>query len=272
MSSIVVDPEIQKPTDEPQKVEAPIAGDNPPEGEEIPEKYRGKSAKELIEMHRNAESEIGRARNEIGSVRRLADELIGIRREELARTANPPTPAKPITANDLLDNPEDTVATVARRVAEERTTEIDRRTQALEARLATEEFEKRHPGFQDTMQTPEFAEFVRGSTFRQKLALTASKGDYAAADELFSLYKERAAFKATPAQTPSDEKATGVAAARKAGLAKPGGSSAAGVVPGNDGKPRFTRTELLKMRINNPEEFDQRQAEILDAYREGRVR
>jgi hypothetical protein len=56
-------------------------------------------------------------------------------------------------------------------------------------------------------------------------------------------------------------------------LAKSGGSSAAGVVPRNDGKKTYSRAELINMRVNNPDEFDARfQSEFLPAYVEGRVK
>jgi hypothetical protein len=259
MTSIVVDP-----ASESTELEAAPNPGSTDERSELPEKYRGKSVEDLVDMHRNAEAEIGRARNEIGSVRRLADELIGIRRAEMER-ANPPTAPKPVTANDLLDNPEETLVQVARRVADERMQDVNRRTQVLESELAVSRFEKKHPGFQATMAQADFADFVRNSEYRQRLAVQASQGDYVAADELFSLYGER---QPTPPPQPSG----GVAEARRAATAKPGGSSAAGVVASNDGKTRFSRTELLEMRMKRPDEFDRRQEEILDAYRDGRVR
>ena len=49
--------------DEPQKVE-------------IPEKYKGKSLEDIVKMHQEAEKLIGRQAQEVGEVRRLADELL----------------------------------------------------------------------------------------------------------------------------------------------------------------------------------------------------
>jgi len=42
----------------------------------IPEKYKGKSAQEIIKMHQEAEKLIGKQAQEVGEVRKLADELL----------------------------------------------------------------------------------------------------------------------------------------------------------------------------------------------------
>jgi len=245
--------------------------------DELPEKYRGKSIKDVVEMHRNAESELGRKNNEIGLVRRLADELIGVRTLEAqaALQNNRQTNAEPLTADQLLDNPEDAILRVVNGKAADRTEALEKTVKTLEADLMVKNFEGKHPGFQQTMASPEFGEFVRGSNYRQKLAVAASRGDFDAADDLFGLYEEALAASDSSGgsrQQQGGKVDPGVAAARKASLAKSGGSSASGVIPSGDGKKTFTRAELMEMRIKRPDEFDSRQDEILAAYREKRVR
>lgn len=251
-----------------------------PEGggeDDLPEKYRGKSIKDIVEMHRNAESELGRKNNEIGLVRKLADELIGVRTLEAqaALQNNRQQKAEPLTADQLLDNPEDAILRVVNGKAADRTEALEKTVKTLEADLMVKNFEAKHPGFQETMSSPAFGEFVRGSNYRQKLAVAASRGDFDAADDLFGLYEEALASSDDSGKTRQQEGKQpdpGVAAARKASLAKSGGSSASGVILSGDGKKTFTRTELMEMRIKRPDEFDARQDEILAAYREKRVR
>ena len=48
----------------------------PPEEPAIPEKYKGKSMDDIIKMHQEAEKLIGRQAQEVGEVRKLADDLI----------------------------------------------------------------------------------------------------------------------------------------------------------------------------------------------------
>jgi len=75
--SILIDPEKdaerQKAAAD-EKEQQASAGENSDGAnadDSIPEKYRGKSPEEIIEMHVNAERELGRARNEVGHYRNL---------------------------------------------------------------------------------------------------------------------------------------------------------------------------------------------------------
>lgn len=276
--SIVVDPEREaalaaKAANDEAKVSEAQAGDEQPASDQtgtddgLPEKFRGKSVQEIVQMYQNAESELGRKNNEIGLMRKLADELIGVRAlERKAAEENQPKPS-PLTANSLLDNPEEAILGVVKREALTKHEELESKVASLEERLLTEEFEKRHPGFQTTMQTQEFGSFIQGSRYRQQLGLRAAQGDFAAADELFGLYEDFSSMKQSSPQ-PTPEKPS----ARQATTVRSGGSSAGGVVPTASGTPKFTRQELLDMRINRPEEFDARQAEILEAYKNKQVR
>lgn len=237
-----------------------------PSEDELPEKFRGKSMKDLVDAYRNLETELGRKNNEVGMIRKLADELIGVRATERQMAQeNQPKP-QPLTTDTLLANPEDAIIGVVRREALSKQEELESKVQTLEERLLTEAFEKKHPGFQQTMVSQEFGTWLQKSEYRKRLGYRAAQGDFEAADELFGLYEEAKA--AAPATTTTESRPS----ARQATLARSGGSAAGGVVPSAEGKKIFTRTELMEMRINRPEEFDQRQEEILAAYREKRVR
>jgi hypothetical protein len=236
---------------------------------EVPEKYRGKSLTDIIEMHRNAESELGRARNEVGTVRKLADELLGVHR------ASPPaSPAKPVerrklTADDLLTDPSGTVLEVVRAEVSEREKALADRTANLESQFALQKFERKHPDYQQTMTDPKFSDWVQKSPLRVSLAQASMNGNYMAADELFTLYSEVALSAPAPEPKAPDP----VQQARKASLTRPGSASAAGGgKPNEPGTKVWKRSELLTMRMNNPEEFDRLQPEIIKAYREKRVR
>lgn len=252
----------------PDKVdETPDPVEEPKPEDQLPDKYKGKSLTEIVEMHRNAESELGRARNEIGQVRRLADELLGINRAQAPRTEveNPP-PRKKLTSDRLLDDPEQAVVEVVRSEAEQRERAQAERMARLEAELLLTKFERKHPNFQSTIADPKFAEWVQKSSLRGSLAQRAYQGDYTAADELLTLFNE--------AQPPVESKKDPDPAdqARKAGLVRPGSSAAAGNTNPNAGKQIWSRAKLMEMRLNNPEEFERLQPEILKAYAEKRVR
>ena len=62
-------------TSEPEaKAEEPVVQEQVEE--DVPEKYRGKSAKEIAQMHMEAEKLIGRQGSEVGELRRVVDDFI----------------------------------------------------------------------------------------------------------------------------------------------------------------------------------------------------
>lgn len=235
--------------------------------EELPDKFKGKSTVEIVEMYRKAESELGRSRNEVGTLRRLADELLGIRVAKPDSAANPPA-RKKLTADDILADPEASVVAVAKEAADERAQSAEQRLARMEYELTLAKFEQKHPSYRETMSDQSFLDWVQKSPLRSRLAYGATQGDFAAADELFSLYQEAQGSgqqEENPAPTRNEQ-------ARRASLARPGGSSAARVVNATQGKPMWSRDKLMEMRLNNPDEFERLQPQILAAYAEGRVR
>ena len=237
--------------------------------EELPEKYRGKSPKEIVQMHQNAESELGRARNEIGQVRRLADELLGINSARAARAApEAPTRTK-LTPDSILSDPEAAVVSVVKEEAEQRAAADGDRLARLEYELSLARFERKHPEYQDRLSDPAFTAWIQKSPLRTRLAQATVSGDFASADELFSLYEEvQAGAQSQDNQQPPSQ----TEQVRRAGLARSGGSSAAGVTNTNSGKPVWSRAKLMEMRLNNPTEFERLQPQILQAYAEKRVK
>jgi hypothetical protein len=245
--------------------EKPAALEEP----DVPEKYKGKSLIDIIEMHRNAESELGRARNEVGTVRKLADELLGVHRATPANAPAKPVERKKLTADDVLSDPEGSILGLVNAQVEERTRANAERTQALESQFALQRFEHKHPDYQKTMTDTKFTDWVNKSPLRVGLAQAAIQGNYLAADELFTLYGEMTLVQAEPVESvnPTEQ-------ARKATLTRPGSASVAGggKPAGASGQKIWKRSELMTMRINNPDEFDRLQPEIIQAYREKRVK
>jgi hypothetical protein len=68
--------EVTQETQEPQE-ELEAIQEEPEESsieDELPEKYRGKSVKELVEMHQNAEQALGKQSSEVGELRKVVDD------------------------------------------------------------------------------------------------------------------------------------------------------------------------------------------------------
>jgi hypothetical protein len=151
-------------------------------------------------------------------------------------------------------------------VADERAQASEQRVAALEGQLALTRFERKFPAYENDLKDPKFLNWVGGSNLRQILATRAAQGDFTAADELFTLYNE-----SRPKETADDD--SNLDAARKASLAKGGGSAVASTSKSTGGKKVYKREELIQMRIDNPDEFHRRfESEFLPAYQDGRVR
>lgn len=221
-----------------------------PKDDDVDPRYRGKSLKEIIDMHRNAEMKISTQGQELGEIRKLADELIKSQlhpkkedREEV----------------DFLDNPEEAV-----RRAIEANPDLKKAKEevaVVRQNLAKQELLKKHPDAYDLVQNPEFLDWIKGSKVRTQLALQADQNfDVDAADELYSTFKAIQGTKAKPdADKAVREKAI------KAASADVGGS-------GESSKKIYRRADLIQLRITKPQEFYARQAEFDQAYLEGRVR
>lgn len=236
--------------------------------ESIPEKFRGKSLAEVVQSYQNLESELGRARNEVGTSRRVLDEVLDLRRRQAEKSEAAPT-ARAVTPHELAENPEEVITEVAKRVADERTSSVEQRLAKFEGDLAAQQFEKKHTGYAETIQSPKFVDWVGKTPTRMGLVQKAAQQDWAAAEELLELYKEYEGAPSRAQETPGADKAD----AKKVGLAKSGGSGANRVVNGGDGKTIFKRTELARLYVENPTEYDRRfESEFRQAYEENRVK
>ncbi len=151
--------------------------------EDLPPKYKGKSLDEIIKMHQEAEKLIGRQAQEVGEVRKLADELI-------KRQLEPKKEEIPAAKEDEIDYYDDPKKAVHKAI-EEHPAVKEAKQQALEMkkmqmlnRLASE-----FPDFHQTANDPEFAEWLKASPVRLRLYAEADgSGDYDAAAELLSTW------------------------------------------------------------------------------------
>ena len=221
----------------------------------IPEKYQGKSIDEIIKMHQEAEKLIGKQAQEVGEVRKLADDLI----KQNLNSIHKPIVEEPEV--DFFEDPQKAIKNT-----------VDKHPDVLAARQATQEFKKmqiqqklatNHPDFTQIVQDPEFANWVKASNVRMSLYAKAdSEFDYDSADELLSTFKQLKAVK-----TKQEDTATQVARQQtlKAASVDTGGT-------GESSKKIYRRADLIQLRITNPDRYEALQPEIMAAYAEGRVR
>jgi hypothetical protein len=222
---------------------------------ELPEKYREKSLDEIVKMHQEAEKLIGKQAQEVGEVRKLADELIkqNLGSRQQTRQEEPEV--------DFFENPQKAVQRTVDNhpdiLAARQVTQEMRRAQ-IQQRLAQE-----HPDFGDIARDQDFANWVKSSPVRIKIFEQADSGyDFDSANELLSTYKQLRSVKQK--QTSDDGEVT-----RKQNL------KAVGVDVGGSGessKKVYRRADLIRLKMQDPNRYDALSDEIMAAYQEGRVR
>ena len=126
---------------------------------------------------------------------------------------------------------------------------------------ALRELENKHPGFRELPKDEAFAGWVAKSQYRTNLYGKADSMDFAAADELFTAWEEQqeSANSASQQERTNRNKALNNATMEK------------GYSVGSR-KTYFSRTDLINLRLNNPNKYEAMRDEIMQAYAEGRVR
>lgn len=232
---------------------------------EVPDKYRGKSLEEIIRMHQEAEKLIGRQAQEVGEVRKLADELI--KRQLDTKQSPEPNVAKEDEEVDWFENPEKAVQKA-----------VDKHPTVVEAKQTLAQIQQQQfvqklqasfPDFENTVSDPEFAQWIQSSPVRLKLYAAADNFDFDSAVELLNTWKlvkpapakqEQVSAKEVPAQVKADREKQMKAVAVDTGS------------PGNVSTKIYRRADLIKLQLEDPDRYMELQPEIMAAYSEGRVR
>jgi hypothetical protein len=238
-----------------QQVETPAEDDLPP-------KYKGKTAKEIAQMHIEAEKLIGKHAQEVGEVRRMADELLKRQLEQKK---------EPAPVEDEVDFFEDPDKAVNRKI-ESHPAIQQARQQALELKQmqTLNRLRQDFPDFQNVVHDPDFAEWVKASPVRIKLYAQADGDfDFDAASELLTTWKYvKPSQQTTQAVSePSQEAVKAQKQAVKSATVDVGGTAG----PGKTSKI-YRRIDLIRLNLEDPERYEAMQEEIMAAYREGRVK
>jgi hypothetical protein len=231
-----------------------------PQAEEpsLPEKYQGKSLEEVVQMHQEAEKLLGRQSSEVGELRKVVDDYISTQTQQAPQQQY-------VEPEDDIDYFTDPQAAVNRA--------IENHPKIREAQQYTEQYKKqsslatlqaKHPDMQTILGDPKFAEWIKASKIRTQLFVAADQQyDADAADELFTLWKER---KTVAQQTANVEKQ-----ARKQTLKAANTGNARGTGEGSR-KKVYRRSDIIKLMKTDPERYQALSNEILQAYAEGRVK
>ena len=232
--------------------------EQPQEQSTIPEKYQGKSMEEIVQMHQEAEKLLGRQSGEVGELRKVVDDYIS----QSITTQAPQQTVEPEEDIDYFTDPQGAVNRAIEnhpkiREAEEYT--VQYKQQAALATLNT-----KHPDMQEILGDAKFAEWIKASKIRTQLFVAADQQyDADAADELFTLWKERRAVTQQTAVVEKQARKQQIKAANTGNMQGSGEASRRKV---------YRRADIIKLMKTDPERYQALSEEIFRAYAEGRVK
>ena len=238
--------------EEPNELEAVEQQQRP----ELPEKYRDKSLDEVVRMHQEAEKLIGKQAQEVGEVRKLADELL---KQQLSQKQV--KPAQEETDIDFFENPQKAIQNALENHPDIKAAK--QASQQMRQMNLQNQLTNKHPDFGTIVQDGDFIEWVNASPVRMRMYEDADTNyNFETADELLSTYKQ---IKGVRSQEVSDAGKQSRTKALKAAGVDVGGS-------GETSKKTYRRADLIRLRMTDPDRYEQLGDEIIKAYNEGRVK
>jgi len=227
-----------------------------PSEPDVPDKYQGKSAQELVQMHQEAEKLLGRQSSEVGELRKVVDTYIQ------AQLTPAPEQQEQVEEVDFFTDPEKAVAQAIQN--HPKIKEAESVSQQYKMQTALSALKANHPDMESILQDTKFAEWIEASKIRTKLFVAADKQyDYEAADELFSLWKERQQM---IGQAANVEKQSRKQAVKSASTGSASGSSE------SSPKKIYRRADIIRLMKDDPHRYAALQDEIMRAYAEKRVK
>jgi len=231
-----------------------------PETPVVPDKYKDKSLEDLVHMHQEAEKMIGRHSSEVGELRNVVDNFITTQTTQ--QQSQPPQQEDDTEDVDFFTDPQKAVSRAIEnhpkiKQAEEFASQQQR--ESLKTR-----FNQEHPDAKEIMSDAGFVEWVKGSEYRTQMFVDADRNyNFSAANELFSLWKERSnMMQQTVAVDKQARKSSSKAAQTGSGRSAQTGSR----------KKIYRRADIIKLMVDDPERYASLNDEIMTAYQEGRVK
>lgn len=229
----------------------------------IPDKYKGKSLEEVIQMHEEAERKASRLGNEIGQ----------LRQQVLQRPTKAEEPKKKeVNVDTLLENPEDSIEAVIEQSPVVR--KLNETVESVERDIQKRKFESKHTEYQKDLNDEQFFEWIKKNPVRVGLAQSADAGDFQAADLLWDMWAEVKEVRQVRAE---QEK---VEAKKKREKALQDGTLESGTGNTTESKKVFRRSEIQNLKTRAKLGDRQAQAivedptwqqEVLRAYEQKRV-
>lgn len=226
-----------------------------PVEEDVPEKYRGKSLKDIVSMHQEAEKLIGRQGSEVGELRKVVDDFIKTQTAKESKNEE-----ATMSDDEFFVEPKSAVKKA-----------IDNHPaikQAQEAALLMKreqtlsQIKSEFPNVESIVTSSDFADWIKSSKVRTELyARAETQFDYDSAKELLSTWTEKQNITKKVAETSKVDRDQQLKAADV------GSQGATESVA----KKKYRRSDIIKLMQTDPDRYDAMSEEIMAAYREGRV-
>ena len=236
---------------EPQAVEEPAVEEKPEVV--IPDKYQNKSVED-----------IGKQAQEVGEVRKLADELLKRQLEEKKAVE---TPKEEIDFSQrLYEDPEAAInEAVSKHPA---VTQAQQQAASYKQQQVATKLRSEFSNFDEVIQNPEFFEWIKASPVRTKLYAEADGNyDYDSALELLSTWNM---INPSKSQKPSDPVL--VAESKKENNNNLKAATVDTGSPAPSSRKTYRRADLINLRLRDPARYEAMSDEIMAAYAEGRVK
>jgi hypothetical protein len=239
-----------------------IANNAKKEEARLPPKFEGKNVDEIVKSYANLEQQFGRQGSELGELRKLADSLI---QKNLQDTSNTRSESleKSISEDDFYSDPVNAV----RKVVEEALEPMKSNLSQTKVDSTVQRLQAKHPDMADVVNDLGFQQWIMESTPRQDMWVKASNGDFEYADELFTQYKGN-----NTSQVQAQKEQKQVVKNRELEDASSVSAGASQDAGGSSGKTIYRRSELIRLKMNDPTRYGDLHGEIMQAYAEGRVR
>jgi hypothetical protein len=224
--------------------------------DDLPEKYRNKSLKDIIAMHQESEKLIGKQGNEVGELRRTVDDFIKTQTSRNLQTDEEPD----LSDDDFYSDP----VNATKRAIDKHPAIKDAKQQALVMKQATvqNQIASKYPNFREIATSEDFGKWVNGSKVRVELYNRAQNDfDFDSADELLSTWIERQEY---------TKKVTDTSKLDREQQLKSADMGTSGATESTS-KKKYRRSDIIKLMQTDPDRYDSMANEIMIAYRENRV-
>ena len=226
-----------------------------------PEKYAGKTLEDVISMHQNSESLIGKQGQELGEQRKLVQSLIEA--QNATQTTTPPE-EKTSFEDQFYSDPAQAVNSAIENHPEVVNARKERQQVQQQHQLSV--LENAYPDWQERVATKEFQDWVGSSEIRTEMFRKADsdyRPDYAI--ELFDMYDKLNMIDKTQVVKKEESKKRQDALKKTSSETRSSGDSIGG-------KKIYRRADLINLQVSDPNRYASLSDEIHSAYVEGRVK